>query len=288
MTKPSLLVSVGIVAIAGAMSGVVLPAQTPPAPAFEVASIKPDKSGELSESVNLTPGGEFTATHFTLQLLIGMAYGTGGPLPSYRMAGGPGWIGTDRFDIIAKMPSAGGTPAESFVMLRTLLAERFRLVAHHESRELPIFALVTDGPPGRLGPKLHATTRDCTAAANGAPPTATTSDGAPVCFMRFGPGRILGGNQTIPTLALTLSRYVLRSVVDRTELGGRFDVALEWTPSPGEGLQTTVAASAPPRGPDDGPSLVTAVKEQLGLKLEAARGPVDVLVIDHAEHPTEN
>ena len=106
--------------------------------------------------------------------------------------------------------------------------------------------------------------------------------------MRFGPGRILGGNQTMPALALTLSRYVLRSVVDRTELGGRYDVALEWTPSPGEGLQTTVAPSAPPRGPDDGPSLVTAVKEQLGLKLESARGPVDVLVIDHVEHPTEN
>ena len=142
------------------------------------------------------------------------------------------------------------------------------------------------GRTGRLGPKLHASTRDCPA--NGAPPAGTTTDGAPVCNMRFGPGRILGGNQTIPALALTLSRFVLRPVVDRTELGGRYDVALEWTPSPGEGLQTTVAASAPPRGPDDGPSLVTAVKVQLGLKLESARGPVDVLVIDHAEHPTEN
>jgi uncharacterized protein (TIGR03435 family) len=118
----------GIVAVVGAMSGVLLRAQPPPPPAFEVGSIQPDKSVESSESVNLTPGGEFTATHFTLQLLVAMAYGTGGPLPSYRMAGGPGWIGTDQFDIIAKMPSAGGTPAESFMMLRTLLAERFRLV----------------------------------------------------------------------------------------------------------------------------------------------------------------
>lgn len=256
------------------------------APAFEVASIKPDKSGELSESANLTPGGEFTARHFTLQLLIAMSYATGGPLPSYRMAGGPAWIATDRFDIIAKMPTPGGTPAESFAMLRTLLGERFHLRVHHEDRELPIFALVTDKPDARLGPKLHPSTRDCSPAATLGSQAAQTSDGAPTCGLRFGPGRLLGGNQTISALALTLSRYLSRSVMDRTQLAGRYDMALEWTPSPGEGLQTTAAPSAPPRGPDDGSSLVTAVKEQLGLRLESTRGPVDVLVIDNAERPT--
>jgi uncharacterized protein (TIGR03435 family) len=249
--------------------------------AFEVASVKRDQSLQASESMNLTPAGAFTATHFTLQLLIAVAYGTGGPLPSYRMTGGPSWIDGDRFDILAKMPMPGGTVRDSFAMLRTLLADRFNLVVHHEDRDLPIFVLGMNASDKRFGPKLHASTRECAA---GAIPTGSTSDGAPLCALRFGPGRILAGNQTIPALAQTLSRYLLRAVVDRTGLPGRYDMSLEWTPSLGEGLQTSADPNAP-HGPADGPPLVTAIKEQLGMRLESTRGPVDVLVIDHVERP---
>ncbi len=276
----------GVLLLSSVILGVSLHGQAPSDQkplAFEVASVKPDQSLQASESMNLTPAGAFTATHFTLQLLIAVAYSTGGgPLPSYRMTGGPSWIDGDRFDILAIMPMLGGTVRDSFAMLRTLLADRFQLVVHHEDRDLPIFVLAINASDKRLGPKLHVSTRECAA---GAIPTGSTSDGAPLCALRFGPGRILAGNQTIPALAQTLSRYLLRAVVDRTELPGRYDMALEWTPSLGEGLQTSADPNAP-HGPADGPPLVTAIKEQLGLRLETTRGPVDVLVIDHAEKPT--
>lgn len=179
------------------------------------------------------------------------------------------------------MPTPGETPNDAFAMLRTLLADRFHLVVHHENRILPVFVLGTEASDKRLGPKMHASTRDCAA---GEMQAGTTADGAPSCAMRFGPGRVLAGNQTVPALAQTLSRYLQRAVMDRTGLQGRYDMSLEWTPAPGEGLQTSADPNAP-RGPADGPSLVTAVKEQLGLKLESAQGPVDVLVIDSAERP---
>lgn len=306
-----LVSSVGVLALAagiavGAPNAPRLLAQSAGAaasdPTFETASVKPNKSGDGRSGINIQPGGRFVATGVTLQLLIAAAYGEGGLLPDFQISGGPNWIGTDRFDIVAKaasdplagratLPEPGGAPPgarQMNVMLRALLAERFRLTVHHETRQLPIYELVVARSDGTLGPQLRETTVDCVAAVaarGNAPPR---PDG-PFCGTRGGVGRLMLGSVTMSMLATVLSRSVNRTVVDRTGLAGKFDGSLEWTP---DQMSTPPPGGAPPGGlpppPADGPSIFTAVQEQLGLKLESARGPVDVLVIDHVERPTPN
>jgi uncharacterized protein (TIGR03435 family) len=268
----------------------------------------------------MQPGGRFTATGVTLRMLIGIAYGTPQPLPNSQMLGGPKWIESDRFDVVAKAEGdvQPGPEARSS-MLRALLADRFKLAVHNESRELPIYALAKSRSDGKLGPQLSPATVDCAALAaargrGGAPPPGS-ADGAgvpgrgpvarggaigpggpgfdaagrPICGTMVGPATITAGGQTIAQLATLLSGRLGRPVVDRTGLTGTFDLTLTWTPDQiPQGQPGPPPPGAPPLPPIDpnGPSIFTAVQEQLGLKLESAKGPVDVLVIDRAEHPT--
>jgi len=150
----------------------------PPAPAFEVASVKPNKAGDKRVSIGMQPGGRFTAAGVTLRMLIGLAYGTPQPRPDSQMIGGPDWIGSDRFDIVAKAEGdvVPGPNGQLPLMLRALLADRFKLAVHNESRELPIYALVKSRSDGRLGPQLSPATVDCAALGaargrGGAPPS---------------------------------------------------------------------------------------------------------------------
>src|SRR5438067_1886275 len=142
--KTLLLVTAATAAIA---------AQTPaPAPAFEVASVKRNKAGDSRTLIEFPPGGRFSAVGVTVRMLITMAYGTPQPLSNSRIIGGPGWLGSDRFDIVAKTdsPVAPGPTGSLPLMLRALLADRFKLAAHNESRELPIYALVKARSDGKL------------------------------------------------------------------------------------------------------------------------------------------
>jgi uncharacterized protein (TIGR03435 family) len=159
-------------------------------------------------------------------------------------------------------------------MVRTLLADRFKLVAHKESRELPIYELVVARSDGQLGPKLHPST--CVAG--------RTPDGNR-CGFRPGPGVFVGTDVAVAMrIDASLSSEVHRMVVDRTGLAGTLDIDLHWLPdNPALGPQP----DTPPPSPGD-PSIFTALQEQLGLKLESTRGPVDVLVIDHVEHSNED
>lgn len=264
--------------------------------AFEVASVKKNESNTDAQSTRLQPGGRLVMTNQPLRRLILFAYG----LQPQQLAGGPDWLDSDRFDIVAQAggnipPSPpGGPPGPAQLMLQRLLAERFKLAVHTETRELPIYALTLTRSDGQLGPRIRPSKTDCasllTGRAGGAPPALPRlPDGRPACGIGSGgAGRMLAGGTTMAMLAtLVLSGPAGRMVVDRTDLPGGYDFDLEFTPDP-LGSPAGVARDAPPPATDDRPSLFTAIEEQLGLKLQPQRAPVDVLVIDRVEPPTKN
>ena len=275
--------AIGVAALVGSIAGA-LAAQTPASPAFEVASIKPNKSGNSGWLMAPQPGGRVVAENVPLRALIQAAY----QLRAFQVLGGPGWLDTERFDIAAK--AAGNpNPNEMLPMLRTLLAERFKLAVHTETREQPIYALTLSLSDGKLGSRLRASDANCAAAARNALPTRADPNRPPPCGdFRMSAGRLIATGMSMEHLALRLSERVNRPVQDRTALAGVFDLDLEFSADqlhqPGP-----PGANANP-GPADpsAPSLFTALQEQLGLKLESTRGPVEILVIDHVEQPTDN
>jgi uncharacterized protein (TIGR03435 family) len=262
-------------------------------PRFEVASVKQNLSNDR-RSFAAQPGGRLVVTNFALKDLIAAAFGMADmqALVAERIIG-PAWIETERYNIDAKASAEfqfapGGPPQEAILMLRSLLEDRFKLVARREKRELPIFELVVARKDGTLGPGLHKSKIDCDALFAGgratvppAPPSGPNEP--PPCRMIGGPARTIAAGVTMQQLAANLTNHLQRFVVDKTGLTERFDFNLGWTP---EKLPTgTPPPGIPPVDPN-GPPLVTALQEQLGLKVEAAKGPVDVLVIDSVEHPT--
>jgi uncharacterized protein (TIGR03435 family) len=269
-----------------------LRAQAPASdPAFDVASVKANTSGDWRKSIGPAPGGRFLATNNTLRELIPFAYGLPQLAANIRIIGGPNWIDSDRFDIVAK---TDGTPSpqEMGAMLRTLLKDRFRLAAHNETRELPVYALVMARSDNAFGPRLRrseVSEVDCAArraAIRRREPVAPQQPGRPpVCGSgRTVPGKIAAVGWPMEQLVSALTPFAGRVVLERTGLSGLFDFDLDWTPD-----------QLPRQPPDDpeplridpnGPTLFTALQEQLGLKLESGKGPVEVLVIDRAEKPS--
>ncbi len=270
-----------ILAFVGGVSVVSAQVSVPagPAPAFEVASVKPNTSGAIAQSSQIGKGS-VTATNMRLRALIVAAYGVN---PD-RIAGLPSWTDQERFDIAARAPA--GTPdGQLRLMLRTLLAERFRLVARTEMREQAVYALVVARPERGLGPNLRPST-ECDAAwlSNRGSGTATGARPCTVVSGADGKGAayITAGARPIEVLVQELQRLGMqgvidRPVIDRTGLGGTYDVDLRFAAS----SLGAAAADAPAL-----PSIFTALQEQLGLKLEPARGPVEVLVIDSVQRPT--
>ncbi len=258
-------------------------AQAPPAPlaAFDVASVKVNSAGGPS-SVRAAPNGTLTVTNNTLRNIVRNAYG----ITNAQIVGGPDWFDADHFDINAKA-AAPFTQAQGMAMLRALLADRFKLAAHMETRESPIYALILARSDGRLGPRMKRSDVDCAALfaavqAGGRMPPAGPNGALP-CGLRMQPGTITGSAVAMEQLARNLVGGVGRIVVDKTGLAGFYDIDVTFsmdsalTPPPGQ---------EPPRVDPAAPSLFTALQEQLGLKLDAQRGPVEVLVIDRAERPS--
>jgi uncharacterized protein (TIGR03435 family) len=286
-TKPSralgvLALCLALVCVAPEVKRVRAQGQTPQSAnlAFEVASIKPNKSGSSRVNFNPAPGGRFTATNVSAMDMIVIAYGASVPLPRSQILGGPGWLGSDRFDIVAK--AEGNPTQEQFsLMLRPLLAERFKLNVHGETRERPVFDLLLARSDGRLGPRLRQSDVDCSV------PRGET------CTLGNYPGKLTATAIPMVTLARMLMSWVddHREVRDRTGLTGAFEVNLEWTPDrvPAVRLDAPVEVGRALDAIDpNGPSLFTAVQEQLGLKLAPKKDQSEVLVIDHVEHPTED
>jgi uncharacterized protein (TIGR03435 family) len=213
-------------------------------------------------------GGRFSATNVTLRMLIRNAY----QLQDSQISGGPDWTSADRFDIVAEGDAGLGRVP---LMMRALIAEQFKLAVHQENKELPVYALVVARSDRRLGPALSRVDVDCAAlAADRERAASRPGPPEPVwqarCGMAIESGSIVLSGGTLLQVANSLSNAVGRTVVDRTGLTGNFDVRLAWTPDEID---------------PSGPSIFTAVKEQLGLRLESQKDPVDVLVIDRAEHP---
>ena len=215
----------------------------------------------------------------------------------------PDWVRTESYDIVAKTDNHDATKDQMRMMMRSLLAERFKLAVHGETQEVPVYALVV-AKPGALGPKLvaHPASEPCDNTIPKeqedakAPPAFTTAAGFPtICGGILGapndtPGLIAFGarNISIGLLAgfLTGVGNLGKPVLDQTGLTGKYDFLLEFAPDRRPGPGDAANASAPLD--TAGPGIEEALKQQLGLKLESTRGPVDVWIVDHVEHATEN
>ncbi len=251
-----------------------------PLPAYDVASIKPGKS-DMGTTLLFRLDG-FTAKGMNLKSLIKEAYG----VENDQILGAPNWLNTETYDIEAKVDGADATALGKLsddqrkLMFQSFLRERFQLKVHWETKELSILALVV----AKNGPKLQE-----------AKPGDTYPDGIKgpdgkaeghAGMMMWGNGRLTGQGISIAQIVQPLTQQLGRTVLDQTGLTGKYDVELRWTPD---------NTSTPTAGPDSGiaaesptPSIFTAIQEQLGLKLESHKAPVEVLVIDHAEMASAN
>jgi len=227
---------------------------------FDAATVKPtppENSGNLQPSITMfPPGGSFRRTNATLKSLVRIAYG----VQDYQISGGPGWADNDRFDVEAKSESNANRD-QVLKMIQALLADRFKLKVRQETKEGPIYALVV----GKSGAKLQSV---------------PASESANVRANRF------TGKRSMAQFADYLSTIVGQVVVDRTGLAGFYDIKVEFTPDNFRGtapVQFNGEAIDP-----NGPSIFTAIQEQLGLRLEPAKGPVQALVIESAQKPAAN
>ena len=253
---------------------------------FDVASIKPNKSGSNRVNLNPLPGGRFTAVNVSVMDLVAAAYGSGVPFPRSGILNAPAWMSRDRFDIVAK---ADGNPTLDEVarMLRPLLAERFRLSFHKETRDPQIYTLTFARSDQALGIGLTPASRDCMG------PREPNEPVPAGCEMVSVPGIFRAHGRPIVVLARMLSSWIEdhREVQDQTALAGPFDFDLHWTPD----RMPVVPPDASPElaqalrsVESDGPSLFTALQEQLGLRLVPAKDHAQVLVIDHVEQPSQD
>jgi bla regulator protein blaR1 len=270
------------------------------APVYQVASIKPNETGTASlktgkgiitQNMMFTPG-TFTAQNTSLQELIRVAYG----VDDYQVSGAPDWFSSELYDVDAKAEKSAidtmqkldkdQRDLEDQRMLQALLTDRFKLTLHRETKELPVYSLVV-AEPGQL----HEAPGDCGPHPNPVMVKADAPPPPPPCGnirVAFWVGRLDGQKVPIKELITKLSGFTRRMVLDKTNLVGKYDIDLKWFPDPSE-FPPRPAYLPPSYQPDpNSPPLLTAIQQQLGLKLESQTGPVPLFIIDHAEKPSEN
>lgn len=234
---------------------------------FDVVSVKVSAPDEHNSFMfqNLS-GGTIRLVGVPLRMLIMQSY----DVKAFQISGGPDWIRVERWDIMAKAEGAEGRlpRTEENPMLQALMADRFQLKVHRETKEMPVYALVV----GKNGSKL-------------VPSTSSERQ------FRSGNGTLTIKKGGTTALAAWLSRDLGRVVIDKTGLNGEYDYKLEWTSDPGEGGPESIGM--PPEAPrphvdTNGPSIFTALREQLGLRLVSQKGPVEIIVIDSVEKPSAN
>lgn len=262
--------------------------------AFDVAAVRQNNTKEAKRNWDAVPGG-FTATNVPLRELIRIAYGVNTlVLPRQQIVGAPDWINTDRFDIVAKVdapPDADAKKAreKTFAMLQTLLGERFHIQSRMETREMAVYDLVRVGKKDALGPQLTPATGKCASEGAAADENNEKADPAQRCGLSStGRGKLVGRGIKLSDLVifLQLSPAVGRIVHDQTGLTGPYDFHLEYAPPMQLGPNRESDAAAAEEAAR--PSLPTALQDQLGLKLEPTKGPIDVLVIEHIERLAED
>jgi len=275
-------IALGLLALLNAQSG---------RPEFEVASIKPSAPGTERAFMGTRGPGRFDAENIPIRSFIAEAYG----VKSFEIYGAPGWLGSDRYDITAKIEappkqSIEAMMADIHLRLQTLLEDRCALKVHRETKELPVYTLTVVKGGVKLKPP-NCVTFDI----NNHPPPPAPGEPRPNICGNLRTGR----NGTSSTMRVTgiamkdlvrwLAVNVGRTVIDNTGYTDTFDAVMEWTPDaslrPGPGDDPSKPA---PSSDTVGPSIFTALQEQLGLKLESSKGPVEVLVIDHVEKPSAN
>lgn len=214
-----------------------------------------------------TSHGRLTATNVPLRILIQKGF----HVKDFQISGGPGWVGTERYDIVAKTESADISDDDLWLLLQPLLTDRFKLKFHLETKQLPVYSLVI----AKGGPKMKL----------------HNGDDEPMVK-----GRISSGKATLETTKISMKKLadvlgddVDRTVVDNTGLKGGYDFKLEWAQDhPGEDPGSSILGTLQESLGISGPSVFTAVQEQLGLKLESAKGPVRIIVIDSVERASAN
>jgi uncharacterized protein (TIGR03435 family) len=253
-------------------------------PQFEVASIRPNLSAADTVDLSAPVGGRFRAVNVTLRMLIMRAY----KVKNFEISGGPGWMNSDRFDIAAGASDTGIDEGRFKLMLQALLADRFKLTVHRETKRMQVYALLPAG--NRI--KLPEPAGSCFQHDMPPPPPAPGQPPPIPCggFMMDG-SRLEGRRISMAQLVGALSNMLGRPAVDRTGYTGAFDVHLEFAPE-------SIAAlggggfGAPSLSSDSvdssRPTIFAAIQRQLGLKLESQKGPAEILVIDHAEKPSGN
>lgn len=284
-------------------------AQTPPASAplsFEAASIKPSApmiGGRMMVRMSSDPG-RLNYSGVSLRDLIRNAY----HLKDYQVSG-PDWINTERFDVVAKLPE-GAKESDIPAMMQTLLAERFKLTVHRETKELPAYALMVAKGGVKMkefveAPDSSADGPNAGGGFDGPPRMKVGADGMPKLpagrggMMMMGFGRLQGQGLTVTALTDMLSRQLDRPVLDETGLTAKYDISLNWTPEPGEGpagMKMMMMGRGegggdahPEMPPVSGPPLLIALQQQLGLRLEPKKLPLEMVVVDHVEKvPSEN
>jgi uncharacterized protein (TIGR03435 family) len=290
-----------LVVLGGAVLAIPIFSQAPSGtkrPSFEVATVKPNVSGDSRVAILGQPGGRFVSTGVSLKMLVGFAY----RVRDFQISGGPNWITSDRWDIEGRaeegaIPRPTGPPDPSVpdpmsLMVQSLIEERFQLKVHRETKEFPVYELVVAKGGSKL--KLSEDQSPFRPAERGASPPPPPQRGGPMPRgnMRMGRGNLEASGVPLANFIQALSQQLGRTVIDKTELKGLYDIKLQWTPEIGQGggpFGPGPGGPEPPPPPDpSGASIFTAVQEQLGLKLESAKGPVDVLVIDSVQKPSEN
>jgi uncharacterized protein (TIGR03435 family) len=241
------------------------PQTTAQKPQFEVASVKPNKSGQppttQGSPLEFLLGGRFTATNVTLVDVIVRVY----PTRRIQMQGGPNWIDSDRFDIVAKADEGQGkvTPGQMVPMVQSLLEDRFQLRFHVEKREMQVYALTL----GKDRPKVQE-----------------AKDGGITGVTRGERGQLIFQKMTIVGLVNTMANMMRTPVVDGTGMKGFYDFILD----PVQFLTPAATNGRRPDNHDIADAVVAAAQEQLGFKLERRKELLDITVIDHAEQPSEN
>jgi uncharacterized protein (TIGR03435 family) len=274
---------------------------------FEAASVKASEALATGARMMMMPG-RFEASGVPLRGILRQALRA----QDYQLVGVPDWVNTERYSIVAKAPE-GAPPNAIPTMLLNLFKDRFALATHTETRQLPVYNLVLARSDGRLGRSFTPSSAECQATikaraagpgpgaagpgaargpdfSRGAPPPPTIDPDKPPCgFMRQGPGIANGGGASMAQIVQMLSQSTGLPVIDKTGLSGYYDINLKFQPEAGP--NTGLFGPPPPGGQSfavdpDAANIFTAVQEQLGLKLESVRGPVDVIVIDRIEKPT--
>jgi len=236
-------------------------------PAFEVASVKPNTSGDRWESVSPTTGGKLTAKNVTVAWLVKTAY----RVEPFQVAGLPAWANTERFDVLARAADGNTTPEQIRQMIQSLLADRFQMAMHKEDREQPTYSLMT----AKNGPKLKKAAKDVC--------VESTMEHPCGGFRIYKRSQMWGETVTVKQFAAELTYMMGRMVVDKTGIPGLFDIRVEWTPEqfgpePGTEVKPEEANA----------TLFTSVQEQLGLRLVSEKAPVETIIVDRVSHPAAN